>query len=309
MVGIVVVLVAAGVLYVLPFGKTTYHARLSEAGAVEVGDDIRLAGVPVGSVTELILRPGHVDMAFTVDGKVFVGDQSTLDVRILTFVGGHYIALTPAGTSPLGDGVISADRVRLPYSLMQVFQDAAQPVRDVNGDTVRRNFAALDTALSTTPEGLREMGSAIDSLVDVMVRQNSDISRTLTVADEYLTAMSDAKSVFGRLIHNIDLIETVLIDKRAEIRLAVDHTNMLFSRIAAIETSWESTLRPMAQRLAEAIPDLERLLERLGGVIDDIHTLGNELRSHISPDGITVDQSSTIVHGSGLCIPVPGRTC
>ncbi|MEV5840184.1 MlaD family protein [Nocardia sp. NPDC052112] len=306
----VVVLIAAGLIYVLPLGKTTYRARLPEAGAVRVGDDVRVAGVPVGTVTELTLRTDHVDMAFTVADETFVGDQSTLDVRMLTFVGGHYVALTPAGTRSLGGATIPADHVRLPYGLMQVFQDAVQPIHDVNGDTLRKNFAAVETALTDTPDGLREMGSAIDSLVDIMVQQNNDISRTLALADEYLTSINNAKSVFGRLIHNIDLVETVLIDKRAEIQLAVDHTDTLFSRIAAIETPWQDTLQPMAQRLADAIPDLEQLLDRLGAVINGVHALGEQLRAHTSGDGDpTVDQSAAVVQGSGLCIPVPGRAC
>ncbi|MBY8863419.1 MlaD family protein [Nocardia sp. CA2R105] len=308
---IVIALVATGVIYVLPLGKTTYQARLPEAGAVRVGDDVRVAGVPVGKVTELTLLPDHVDMAFTVAGKVFVGDQSSLDIRMLTFVGGHYVALTLAGTHPLGAGTIPADHVRLPYSLMQAFQDAAQPVHDVDGDTLRKNFSALESALTKTPDGLREMGTAIDSLMDIMVRQNNDISRTLALVDEYLTAITNAKSVFGRLIHSVDLVETLLIDKRAEIQLAIDHTGVLFSRIAAIAPSWHSTLQPMAERLAQAVPPLEQVLDRLGTVIDRVHTLGEQLRTHAAAgnSGPTIDQSAGTIQGAGLCIPVPGRSC
>ncbi|NUS93647.1 MAG: hypothetical protein HOQ36_14790, partial [Nocardia sp.] len=39
--------VAVAALYVVPLGKRTYTAELSEAQSVKPGDDIRLAGVPV----------------------------------------------------------------------------------------------------------------------------------------------------------------------------------------------------------------------------------------------------------------------
>ena len=126
-------LIATGVLYVLPLSTSTYTAELAEAGSVKVGDDVRVAGVPVGTVTSIDLHSTSVTMTFTVDNDVFVGDQTTLDIRMLTIVGGHYVAASPAGTEPLGDNVIPPDRVRLPYNLAQAFQDAAQPIRDVDG--------------------------------------------------------------------------------------------------------------------------------------------------------------------------------
>ncbi|MGY2062732.1 MlaD family protein, partial [Nocardia gipuzkoensis] len=90
---VAILAVGAGVLYVAPIGKKTYTADLAEAQSVKAGDDIRVAGISVGKVKSLELQPDRVIMRFTVDSKVFVGDQSTLDVRMLTVVGGNYVAL------------------------------------------------------------------------------------------------------------------------------------------------------------------------------------------------------------------------
>ncbi|MBJ8344437.1 MlaD family protein [Antrihabitans sp. YC2-6] len=303
-------LVASAVIFVVPLGKSTYTADLSEAGSIKVGDGVRLAGVPVGKVTSLELRSDTVHMTFTVDSDVFLGDQTTLDIRMLTIVGGHYVAVTPAGTSALGKRSIPADHVRLPYSLSQVFQDAATPISDVDGETLRKNFAAAQSAIASSPEGIRRTGNAIESLVDVLERQNDDVSRMLAFVDEYLTAVNASKSVLGDMITRINLMETIAIDKRAEIDQAITTIGEVLSRIAALEPTWQSTLKPMAHKLAEAIPEMQRLSEKLGGVVVSVQDLLSRLQHVVSPQGgVLIDQASATIAAPALCIPVPGKAC
>lgn len=306
---VVLSLVVTGVIYVLPLGKSTHTAELPDAGSIKAGDDVRVAGVPVGTVKSLDLKPDRVMMTFTVDNDVFLGDQSTLDIRMLTIVGGHYVALTPAGTTPLGNKPIPRDHVHLPYSLAQAFQDAATPIRQVDGDTVRQNFAALQTSLEKSPDGLRRAGHAIDSLVDILDKQNQDVSRTLAVADEYLTAINGSKSLLGQLITKISMLETIVIDKQAEIRESLRITDEALSRLAVLGPIWDSTLEPMARKLAEAVPELQRLGGKLGDAVANVHNLLERLQHLAGPQGLVVDQSSATVPVPALCIPVPGKEC
>ncbi|MBF6231348.1 MlaD family protein [Nocardia farcinica] len=313
---VVLGVVAAGVLYAVPLGKSTYTAELTEAQSVKVGDDVRLAGVTVGAVTSLELQPDRVVMRFTVDDDVFVGDQTSLDIRMLTLVGGHYVALFPAGTEPLGDGVIPADRVRLPYSLMETFQDATAPLREVNGDTLRRNLAELDRAVTDAPETLRTTLDTVGSYVDAIDRQRAQVSNAIAVADEYVTMYDGAKSDLRRLMENVILLEDVLIDKRAELREAVALLTSVVQRVAALAPAWESSVRPRANQLSAAIGRLTEMGGTLEPVIATTRELGEKLRTLVIPEeGLVIDQSAqTVPAPAGLelpdvCVPVPGRQC
>ncbi|MGB3675421.1 MAG: hypothetical protein WA988_13370, partial [Candidatus Nanopelagicales bacterium] len=118
------------------------------------------------------------------------------------------------------------------------------------------------------------------------------------------------KSVLGDMITRINLMETIAIDKRAEIDESITTIAEVLSRIAAIEPTWQSTLKPMADKLAEAIPDLERLSEKLGGIVVSVRDLLSRLQTIVSPQGdVLVDQSSTTMSAPALCIPVPGKVC
>lgn len=314
--GVLVLAVAVGALYVVPLGKKTYTAELSEAQSVKTGDDIRLAGVPVGEVESLDLQPDRVLMRFTVDRDVFVGDQSSLDIRMLTLVGGHYVALFPAGDEPLGDTPIPADRVRLPYSLMDTFQDATAPLRDTDGDTLRRNLAALDTSIDAAPESLRSVLDTVGSYLDAIERQRDQVSNAIATADEYVTMYDGAKTDLGRLMDNVNLMETVLLDKRAELRQALSLLSSVVQRVTALAPSWEQTLQPKVQQLADALPRLQEYGDQLEPMIAAAQSLSTKLRDLTGPaGGVHVDRSGTTVTAPGLdpgalvCVPLPGKVC
>ncbi|MCP2292725.1 MCE family protein [Nocardia amikacinitolerans] len=304
---------AVAVLYVVPFGKRTYTAELTEAQSVRPGDDVRLAGISVGSVESLELQQDRVLMTFTVDSSVFVGKESSLDIRMLTIVGGHYVALFPAGNVPLGSRTIPSDRVRLPYSLIQAFQDAVEPIRRVDGGGLRDNLAAMADSLEASPDSLRRTLDGVEHFVDVLDQQRADVSKAIGIADEYLTAVGAAKGELGRLVEKINLLETLLADKRTEVRTAVEALDRVISRLGALQSAWGGTLRPMAEQLAAAVPELERLGERLQPVIDDVHALGERLGQLVPREGeVVIDHSNTTVQAppaEPICVPVAGRVC
>ncbi|MGV9680185.1 MlaD family protein [Nocardia sp. NPDC003482] len=301
--------VVAGALYVVPFGKRTYVAELAEAQSVKAGDDIRVAGIPVGTVKSLELRPDRVLMRFTVDRKVFVGDQSTLDVRMLTIIGGNYVALFPSGRNALGDKHIPVDRVRLPYSLVQTFQDAAEPLRKIDGDTLRRNLAALGTTAEQAPDALRTTLDTLNTYVDLLNRQRTDVSKAIAAASEYVTMYDGAKGSLHRLIDVTNLMETLVLDKRAELREGLRLLNATIGRLAVLAPAWDATVKPKLQQLLDAAPRLEQLGKDLDPVVASVRDLQQQLsRLDIPDNGITVDQSAQTVTAP-VCVPVPGKDC
>ncbi|WP_063038600.1 MlaD family protein [Nocardia pseudovaccinii] len=309
--GAVVVLVAvSAVTYALPLGKQTYRADLSEAGSIRVGDSVRVAGIPVGTVRGLELLADRVRLSFTVDSDVFIGDATTLDVRMLTAIGGHYLAVLPAGRKPLGDKVIESDRVRLPYSLMQVFQDAASPVGAIDGNTLRENFAALGSAISTSPDGVRRLGQAMDSLVGIMNSQREDISRVLAVADEYMSAADQNKQRIFHLLASLRRVEDVIFTENHEIMAGLSITNQFLARLTALRPVWDQTLEPLASGVAELIPELRGLADGTGSALATIQNALERLRQLTTPQGaVAIDQSAQVLDTGTICIPLPGAGC
>lgn len=309
---IVVVLVLVAAVGVINMVGTTprqsYSADLSEAGAVRAGDDIRIAGIPVGKVASLELLPDRVRMTFTVDDGVFIGDQTTLSVRMLTLVGGYYVAVQPAGSAPLGDEVIPAQRVVLPYNLTQAFQDAVEPVRRTDGDTLRRDLAVLSGSIDKSPDAVRNAVQAVGDLVAIMDKQNADISHTLSLTDEYLTAVHRNSDVVAQLMTTFGTLENLVANNREQLSWALHGLAKLLTQLTPLGRAWDRSLKAQAQPLVDAIPKLKELGSRMDTLLESVRTFEQRLLPLTrSGDGVTVDQSATTL--TGICVPLPGGGC
>ncbi|ANO24702.1 MlaD family protein [Mycobacteroides abscessus] len=307
---VAIAMAASAVIYLLPLGKTTYTAEVSEAGSIKAGDQVRVAGIVVGEVRSVQLQDDSVKISFTVDRDVFVGAQSTLEIRLLTPVGGHYVTVFPAGTTPLGTTPIPADRVKLPYNLGRALQDAIRPVETIDGTTLHKNFAALADALEKQPGAVRTMGDAISSVVGILNRQNSDVRRSLDVADEYLAMLARSRGIVGEMLAKIGTMETTILSRRAEVLETLRVLSELLSRIAALEPNWREQLQPLTDALLQAWPQWRELADRLAGLGDSLNRVWNRMEGYVGKTGeISIDQSGQSISPKPVCIPMPGRGC
>ncbi|MEU1981085.1 MlaD family protein [Nocardia sp. NPDC019395] len=312
--GICGVLVLLGAIGAVHITRTSsghmYSADMAEAGAIRPGDDVRLAGIVVGKVDSLTLLPDRVRMEFTVEDEVFLGDRTGLDLRMLTIVGGYYVAVEPAGTKPLGATVIPQDRVGLPYNLTRTFQDAVQPVRQIDGTAFRRDLAAMAESLGESPDSIRVVIEAADSLVDVMNRQNADISDTLAVADEYLTALNANSDVLVQLVTTLRGLENIIQNNKFQAQQTLDDLATVLGALGPLGRAWDDTLKQRAQPFAEAIPQLQQLGDMLGTLLDSLRSAEQRLLPFLPPgEGVVVDQSAATIQAASFCVPVPGGTC
>ncbi|MFI6998214.1 MlaD family protein [Nocardia sp. NPDC050175] len=309
-VAVVVVLAALGIVYTTDLGVRTYTADLTDAGSVRAGDPVRIAGITVGKVRSLTLKSDRVALDFTVDRTIFVGAQTTLDIRMLTVVGGHYVALTPAGAQPLGRKTIPADHVTLPYSLPRAFQDAITPIRNMDGDVLRRNFAALADSIDKSPNGIGQALTAATTIVGILDKQSADISRALTVAEDYVSAIETNKRLVVRMVRTLGILITLIENNKLHVGKQLDLLASVVERVVPVGQAWQSTLKPMAQPLADLIPRLSDISTRLGELLEGLRAFGARFQPLITAqDGVAVDQSDITITAPALCIPVPGRTC
>lgn len=307
----VLLLIAIGVVYLTGTSpERTYSAEMTQAGSVRPGDDVRIAGIPVGKVTALTLLPDRVRMDFTVAADAFLGDQTTLDIRMLTFVGGYYVAVLPAGTKPLGAAVIPQERVILPYNLTRAFQDAVDPVRRIDGNVLRQDLAALSTSIDKSPDAVRAAVRAAGNVVTILDEQNADISRTLAIADEYLTALDTNADVLAKLLITLGTLEQIIQTNKVQVAQSLRDLAVVLQDVTPLGRAWDASVKQRAQPPADAIPALEQLGGRLGELLDSVRALQQRLLPLLPADGgVTVDQSGATIPVPTVCIPLPGGGC
>src|ERR1700709_1715 len=96
---VVMLLVAAGLVVVVGQSRVgsgnTYHATCAEASRLKAGQDVRISGVPVGSVKKVKLNPDNsVDVTFDVNDRYQLYTSTRAVVRYQNLVGDRYLEIT-----------------------------------------------------------------------------------------------------------------------------------------------------------------------------------------------------------------------
>ena len=95
-------LIYAGQVTGFSAGQTEYElsASFRSADGVDIGTDVRLAGVKVGGVTTIELDPAtfRARTVFTVREGIEVPDDSAVAVSSEGLLGGNYVEILPGGS-------------------------------------------------------------------------------------------------------------------------------------------------------------------------------------------------------------------
>lgn len=303
---VVAMAVTAAAIYVRPPGQQTVVFYTDDAAAIRRGDDVRMAGISVGRVDDLTLEASQVKVRATVDGEAFVGDQSQVDVRMLTVVGGYYVNLVSLGDKPLGKNAIPVSHVSMPYSLMRALADTTKVSEHMNPRPIRESLDQLQAGLQGT--NLDAVTAAIDagnSLTATIDRQRGQISQILDLSDEYIAELTNYREKLHELVSKIAIIEQTLVlygkgfsqalKGLGEITDAilvpygkfwVNHREDFIQKIR----EWEDRITRWVEHNSRIVPRLRRVRDKIERVLD---------AQNARPELLATD----------VCIPMPGSPC
>jgi phospholipid/cholesterol/gamma-HCH transport system substrate-binding protein len=245
----------------------TYTARFSESAGVLPDDDVRVAGIRVGTVTDLTLEGRDVLISFKAP-DAWIGDRTSASIEIKTVLGQKYIQLEPAGDRPLDpDQYIPRERTRAPFDVIQAFSQLTTTVEDINTDRLSESLGVLSETLDGAAGPVR---GALDGL--------SRLSRTISSRDQEL----------ARLLANTRTTTQVLADRDAEVERLINDGNLLLSELrarkAAIDNLLNGTIALAAQLrglVADNEATLRPTLEQLDGVLSTLEANAANLENTI----------------------------
>ncbi|WP_157777468.1 MlaD family protein [Nocardia terpenica] len=297
----VVALVGLGLVRFVSVGEDTHAAEFGSSGGLRSGDEVRIAGVRVGRVRSVDLAGDHVRVGFTVTSGTRVGDRSAAQVRLLAPTGGHYLALDPSGTKPLGNQPIPRDRTGTPYELIDVVEHATSPLRDTDGQTLRTTMAELDRALADRPDTVRSILTDLNQLVGVVAAQSDRLDRAVAVSDEYIAATADDRAVLADFVRRLGTISAELGQGKTEVIRAFQLLRRLIEvthrPIMAYADQAEPIVRQLEQLLAKVHDAPERLDSAIAGIDEFVRKVGPLVGAGPGPVG------------AHICVPAQGRQC
>lgn len=286
-----VVIVAFGYtsLPFYPQGKS-YEAFFADAGGISPGNDVNISGITVGKVTEVGLAGDTAKVAFTVDRKVRLGDQTLVSIRTETVLGERSLGIVPQGGGSVTS--IPLSRTTAPYTLNMALQDLGQNSGVLDKDQLTQALQVLtDSFRDATPELRRTLDGV------------ATLSRSINANDEAL----------GQLLTRARSVTGVLADRAGQVNQLITDGNQLFAALderRAALSNLIAGIDDVSQQISGFVADNRRefgpALKRLNLVLDNLL----ERREHISEalkrlPGYATALGESVASGSGFMVNLP----
>ena len=236
-----------------------YQAVFTEAGGLTSGNDVKVSGMTVGSVSDVALRQGKVLVTFTVDGKLRLGSQTTAHIRTGTLLGERMMTLEPAGEGHLRPAeVIPPSRTSSPYSLNDAVSEFTSNTADTNTASVNQ---ALDTLAETIDRIAPQLGPTFDGvsrLSQALNARDETLGGLLDSAADVTGVLSERSRQLNTLILNANDLVGVLEGRRYEIVNLLANTSAMAQQLTGLVHDNEQELAPTLQKLNSVYDMLER---------------------------------------------------
>ncbi|WP_219465399.1 MlaD family protein [Nonomuraea rhizosphaerae] len=237
-----------------------------DSGGLKSGNDVRVAGVRVGKVTEVRAdyAQGNVVVTWKVDDGVRLGRSTRADITLSNLLGGRYVKLSgPVGT-PYVDQLPEAQR-RIPITRTGVPTLINDAIKDATKFVQRLDTKAADDLLTE----LGKIDTSKRGRITKLLRNVGDLSDTISKSEPQLQKLLDNGSRIMDLLERKDkqlgrLIDaiTVMLD---ELRARRDELRRLLGDGSDLVRSTTRLINEHEKTLVQVLDDTGAITTRLDG--------------------------------------------
>jgi phospholipid/cholesterol/gamma-HCH transport system substrate-binding protein len=300
----ILALVAAS-LYVSPPGRKIVTFYTEDAASLRPGEEVRIAGISVGKVNDLAMENNRIRVRSQVDNDAFVGDQSQVQVRMLTVVGGYYVNIVSLGDTQLGSTPIPVERVTMPYNLMRTLADATKITENVNPKPVNQSLNELQKGLAgSNVDALSAIINAGNSLMSTIEMQRGQITAILNLSDEYIRTLSNFGDELKALVSKVSIIEQTLVIYGEGFASALKGIASILEALAPVGVFYENHRDEFLEKVRHIQEKARYWADRNGVIIRALRLVRRKIERVVDAQNAPPELLAT-----DLCMPIPGSAC
>lgn len=223
---------------------TTITAVFAGANSIYPGDEVRIAGVSVGTISAVEPDGPQAVLTLRVDHGVRVPADARAVIVAQNLVSARFVQLTPAFT----DGPTMADHTVIPIERTAV---------PVEWDEVKEQLTRLAADLGpTAASSTSSVGRLIDSAADAMDGNGAKLRETLSQLAAISRVIADGSGDISGIIENLQVFVAVLRRSNEQIVQFQDRLATLTSVLDGSRSDIDAALT----NLSEAVTDVRRFV-------------------------------------------------
>ncbi|WP_187688886.1 MCE family protein [Nocardia wallacei] len=267
----VLVLAMLGVIFSqMRFSRETgYHAVFTSSSGMLPGSKVRIAGVPVGSVSRVYVGKDHLaHVDFDVDNKYRLYTSTQAAVRYENLVGDRYLELM--------EGPGTAEALSKNATLGT---DRTKPALDL--DLLLGGFKPLLRGLDPA-----QVNDLTEALLQVFQGQGGALVALLNSSGSFSKTLADRDALIGSVIENLKTVLATIDDRGKEFDTTLTELQRLVSGLAADKDPIGAALPRLAgatgdltDLLRQARPDLQQTFGQLGQLSQNLDDKSGDLQA------------------------------
>jgi phospholipid/cholesterol/gamma-HCH transport system substrate-binding protein len=249
------------------FGKrTTYQAAFAQSAGIERDNEVRVAGVRVGSVTgvKLDLPNKQVLVTFQVDEGIDLGEDTKAAIKLKTLLGTKYLELTPAGGGELdAQSPIPLARTTVPFQIYDAFNQFSETLEEVDTEQLAKALDVLSDTFRDSKGNARSALTGLSALSRTIASRDAQLRDLLASTKKVTGALAARDSELTKLIGDADLVMQVILARRASISRLLDDTAKLAAQLTSLVRDNRAQVDPLLDNLHSVIGVLKANIKPL----------------------------------------------
>ncbi|HEX3278305.1 MAG TPA: MlaD family protein [Thermoleophilaceae bacterium] len=276
----------------------TVHAVFQNAGQLVKGNEVRVGGSPVGTITDIDLDDqanAVVTMKVNDDfAPLHQGTTATIRTTSLSGIANRYVSLTPGpnnGDEIADGGRIGVDQTRAPVDLDVLFNTLDPKTREGLKNLIRGS--------GTWYASRGKQGAQAAKYFPAFLSSTSDLTSELALDEQ----------VFQRFVKDTSTTVTALAERRDDLAGLVTNTNTAFKAIGDESASLDRALAVLPDTLRKAnttfvnlrstVDDLQRLVDESKPATKDLAPFLRQLRPLVHDAKPTIADLSRLIRTPG----------
>ncbi|WP_432476508.1 MCE family protein [Nocardioides sp. GXQ0305] len=300
---VVALLAAAAVVMFRDDDRKTVTAHFPRTISLYEGSDVRVLGVPVGTVDSVTPSGTDVVVTMSYDPEVQIPADADAVIISPSIVGDRYVQLTPAydGGDVLADGAsMSVEDTSVPLELDQIY-DNLDRLNVALGPTGANKEGALSDLLEVTADNFGGEGEQFNQTI----RDFADFSQTLSDNREelfgsaralqgFISTLAENDRTVRRFNRSIADVSTVLEGEKEELAASLRNLSTALGQVSTFVRDNRAILGRNIEGLNRVAGVLARQRKALDEILSAAPVALNNLALTYNPQAGTLDTRANL---------------
>lgn len=260
---VLVLVMLAGVAVVIQqsfFAPTRITALFTTTTAIYPGDEVRVAGVRVGTIDALQPEVDYTRMSMSIDRGVAIPAEATAVIVAQNLISARYVELTPAysdnGPTLQSGAEIPLSRTAIPVEWDEVKEQLNRlatdlgPTSDVSATSIGRFIDSTANALDGNGVKLRETLTELSAVGRILADGSGNIVDTITNLQDFVTALRDSEAQIVQFQNRFATLTSVLNDSTSSLDAALKNLSTVVGEVQRFVANSRNQASEQIQRLA-----------------------------------------------------------